>query len=530
MQPHKIQRLFFGYVLPLFLGLSIAACGSSRQRANDAYGLAQQNIAAGNIVGAGFELRRAVQIRDDIPDIWLLLGQVEQRLGNLREAYLAFDRADELRPGDPDTLRALSYTGYVVGASRQAADAADRLLNLAPGDSNGLIIKGLLALDDGDTASALKEAEAILKPDATNETGILLKARAMTVAGDAKGAQDLIEETIARAPGEHGGLRALALQIHRVDGNVEGLRATFPALLKANPDNDDLYIDYANFLYKTGDTAAARRILTDGLLKEARNGSYIAWAFSVFDRYEPADKLPILDPRIAKAPASILRTTAARYLLERGDAIGAAALVAPQGIVDSGDRGIYAAAIDQLGKHAEAKAIVDDLLAKPDNQDADALVLRARWALAERNFDRAITDSQAAVVADPSNVGARLMLARAYNESGAVPRARQVLVTAANDLPKSHIIARALLDFLQKTGDKGALLGAIRAFADANPSDPGAWTMLANVCAEQGNTACVASARAQAQDALTNYDLPNPDRPNLQRGLFSPLKRKTKKA
>jgi Tfp pilus assembly protein PilF len=527
MQPRNVLWLKPVFLPALVLFVSLAACDSSKKRASNAALYAQQQIEAGDLIGAGQNLRRAVQIRDDDSQIWLLLGQVEQRNNHIAEAYAAYSRADELRPGDPDTLRAIAFSGYMIGAVRDAGAAADRLLTIAPTDSAGLSVKGLIALDTRDTKAALEAAEAILRANPADETGILLKARAIAVSGDVDGAQTLIRDTVAKT-GATPGLTALALQIDRVAGNANGMRDTYPALLKLSPDNSDLYVDYANFLYRTGDPAKARAILATGMAKERRNGPYLAWAFQILDRFEPTNVPPRLDPKIVKAPPSLLRTAAARYLLDRGDAAGAAAFVAPQGSIDPRDRGLYAAALDAMGRRKEAQAIVGELLAKTnDNPDPEALILRARWSLAAGKADQAAIDAQTAVLSDSTNIRARLVLATAYQAKGDDVRVRQVLTQASQEMPSNRRILRTLLDFLHKKGDNDAMLGAVRAFADANPADPGSWEMVANLCAAQRNTACVDSARERQRVAQTDYDMPNPSRPNIERGLFSPIKRKT---
>lgn len=482
-------------------------------------------MEAGDFASAATSLRRAVQLRDDDPGIWFLLGQAEQRNNRVGEAFNAFNRADELKPGDPDTLRSIAYTGYMIGAVKDSLGAAERLLTIAPDDASALSVKGLIALDGHDTKTALKAADAILRANPADETGILLKARAIAVAGNVDAAQTLLAEAIARS-GQTPGLLALSLQIHRLAGNVEGLRVAYPALMKASPGNADLYVDYANFLYRTGDAAKARTILADGMIKEMRTGPYLAWAFRILDRYEPVNLPPRLDPRLARQPASLLRTMTARYLLERGDAAGSATLVSSTGTVDARDRGIYAAALDAMGKRKAAEAIVSELLAPGDaHPDTEALVLRARWRLAAGERDRAATDAQAAVLGDPSNVRARLLLAQVYAAAGDDLRVRQVLGEAMQDMPHNRRILAAFLDFLHRKGDKDTMLGVVRAFADANPADPESWGMVVNLCAASGNTACAEAARARMRLAMRDFDMPNPSRPNVERGLFSPIKR-----
>ena len=486
--------------------------------------LAQYAATNGDLTTAAISLRKALTLRDDNADTWAMLGQVEQQRERLGEAYMAFQRADELKPGDPAILRAVCYTGYVVGAAREAGDAADRLLAISPGDTNALSVKALLALDQRDTKTAAQFIDAILRVSPQDETGTLLKGRALAIDANVPGALALVNDGIARSA-KSGGLQVLALQLYRLAGDVEGLRKTYPAVLALTPTNADLHADYANFLFKTGETQKAATLLFDAMIQEQRNGPFLGWAFQLLDTFTPRGGAPLFDQRLFKAPPSLLRTFAARYLVDHGASATAIKLVASSKGVDPADLGIYARALVGVGRTQEARTVVNDVLSTTGAKDADALVARSTFALADRHFDQAVIDAQTAVVSDATSIGARLALARAFEARNGVALARGALVSAANDLPHSTMILSALLDFLQKKGDTDAMVGAIRTFADGNSNDPRGWKMLEAVCAKQGNSACVETARTNGKVALTNFYMPNPNRPSLDRGLFSPIKR-----
>ena len=523
MQPpmlnSSIRNIFlFGAILLALLG-----CASKEEKANEAYAQAQQYIAAGNVPEAKRELLRATTIRDDLPDVWFALGQLRLTSGELQEAFSAFGRADELRPGDLNTLRPLAYTGYMVGATRLAQDATDRLLALAPGDAQGLAVKGLLALDKGEPDTTLEAAEAILLMTPGDETGLLLKARAMAVDGKIEEAIGLLQEA-KKKPGVHQSLDYALLQFYRAKGDVAGMQSVFPAVIKSQQGNAELALDFSNVLYRTGQIDAARKVWSDAVVANKDDSRFIAWAFEVYDNAEPADQPAFLDDRLTKMGGSPLRSAAGQYLLTRKEYARAGALIAQgRGAVDS-DRGAYAVALDGMGRRAEARALVKSILdATSGRQDPNALMLRARWAIAEKDFDQANSDAQSAIIADPSNLDARITLAQSYLANQQPVRARQVLAEAARDLPRSRRALFAYMQLLRSVGDHASAVAAARNYANANEAQPWDWATLAATCKTVNDSACMINARRRYDTAGRDYSFTNPFRPFRARGLFSPL-------
>lgn len=502
--------------------LALPGCASKAEQANEAYVAAQQYMAYNNLVDARRELLRAVALRDDVAEVWAALGQVHLTTGALPDAFTAFTRADELRPGDATTLRPLAYTGYMIGATRLAQDATDRLLALSAADPQGLAVKGLLALDKGDTEVSLAAANGILAAAPNDETGLMLKARAMAVDGKIDEAIALLETAI-KTSDARSGLSMSLLQFYRAKGNVSGMMSVFPTLLTVQKDNADFALDYSNLLYRTGKPDEARKIWSDTVLTRPKDGKFLAWAFEVYDYAEPLDRAPALDPRIVRSGPSALRSAAAQYLIARQGYASAASLLARGGLADT-DRGLYAVALEGLGKRSEADALVDTILAGDKAaQDPNALMLRAKRLVAAGKFERASADAQTAVVADPSNLPARLVLADAYRASDQPLRVRQVLAEAVRDLPRNRRALSIYLQFLHASGDHASAIAVARNSADANTTQPWNWQMLATTCQKAGDAACVINAKRRYDIALRDYSFTNPARPFKMRGLFSPL-------
>jgi tetratricopeptide (TPR) repeat protein len=523
MQPPMLNSLIRSIFLGFALVATLSGCSTKAQRANDAYGRAQQLIANGDIAGARRELLKAVAARDDLPDIWVALGQTRLAAGEMPEAFTAFSRADELRPGDVSTLRPLAYSGYMIGATQLSQDATDRLLALAPGDPQGLAVKGLLALDKGETATTMEAAEAILATTPNDDTGIMLKARAMAVGGKVDDAVKLLEDAM-RVAGPKSGIAMSLLQFYRAKGDSAGMESVFPSLIAAQKDNAELALDYSNLLYRTGKTDAARKIWSDAVLANPNDGQFIAWAFNVYDNAEPGDKPTMLDERIMRFGPSPLHSATGQLLISRKEFARAIAFLTRGGSTADADRGLYAVALDGIGKRAEAEAIVNNILDTANaRQDPNALMLRARWALQARNFDLAKANVQNSILADPTNFEARLLLARAYSETKQPERVRQVLAQAVRDLPRSRRPLVAYVQFLESIGDQRSAVSAARNFADANRSQPWSWGMLATTCDRASDGACATTARQYQQTAMRDLTFENPSRPFKLRGLFSPL-------
>ena len=514
-------RVFF-WGGALFLALS--GCASKSQRANEAFARAQQYVADGQTAEAKRELYRAVGISDDVPEIWVALGQMQLAEGKMPDAFTAFNRADELRPGNADILRPLAYTGYMIGATRIAQDATDRLLVLVPDDGQGLAVKGLLALDKGETATTLEAAESILRSSPNDDTGMLLKARAMAIGGKTEDAIKLLQDAAKQRGKDVTSFNYALLQFYRARGDVAGMQAVFPAIVAGQKDNLELALDYANFLYRTGKTDEARKVWSDTVVASPKDGRFVAWAFELYDNQERYDQPVALDARLTKFGGSPLRTAAGQFLITRKEYARAAALLSEgKGAADT-DRGLYAVALEGMGKHAEAQALVKAILGVTNaRQDPNALMLNARWALASKSFDRANADAQNAIVADPSNLAARIVLADSYALQDQPLRVRQVWAQAVAAMPRSRRALSGYLQFLESIGDKDSALAAMRSYANANLSDPWGWALLTNTCQKFNDAACVIAARKRYDIAQRDFTFTNPSRPFKMRGLFSPL-------
>ena len=523
MQPPMLNAPICAFFVVGAMFLALPGCASKAERANEAFAQAQQLATAGQLPEAKVAIMKSIAIRDDVADVWFTLGQLHMATGALPEAFTAFGRADELRPGNVDTLRPLAYAGYMIGAARLSKDAVDRLLVLAPDDAQGLAVSGLLALDKGEPEATIAAADKILSVSPNDETGILLKARAIAVQGKVDDAIAMLKASQATAAGQPS-INSALLQLYRAKSDVAGMLSVFPVLLEVQKDNFELALDYSNVLYRTGQIDAARKIWSNAVVQKRADSQFIAWAFDLYDNVEPADRPAYLDDRLTKMGGSPLRSAAGQYLLTRREYARALALITQGNGATDSDRGLQAVALDGLGKRAEAEELVNTLLSDTGGtQDSNALMLRAKWALAAGKLERANADAQNAIVSDGSNLEARLVLAQSYMASDQPLRVRQVLAEGVRDMPRSRRALTAYIQYLHSQGDLKTAAAAARGFADSNTSQPWAWNVLLMTCQKANDGGCAIGAKRRYDMALRDYTFSNPSRPFKMRGLFSPL-------
>ena len=493
--------------------LLVGACSSSVEEANERTSAAAALFDAGNYEEAHKAITEANAARDDIADQYLLQGRIELGLRRIDNAFVAYSRALEL---DPSSQEALQFTAeyYLRSGQIAAAErAADSSLALDPRAMRSLLIKGLIALERRDPKNALAIADQLLKINPADSEGLILKSRALAKGGDYDAARKLLEN---RQPsGERPENIILAtMAINRASGNLPGLLADFEAILPRMPDNDDLRIDFANTLYKSGDTARARRVLLMLLRKRGDQRDTLSRIVALWREYDPdpIDKEQLT--RIAADGADATRLTVARYLFSTHRIPAAQALLSPAQINGGGEAaGFYARLLDARGETAKAARIVTAILAK-DTNNADALLLRSDMFLRKRKFREAVNDAQIVVRDFPESEEGYIALAKALVLKGESWRARQIFETGLNTLPQNLALVSKFSDFLFVIDDKKRAMSAVRIFTDTNPASLRGWDLLASVCARLEDKDCASRAAAGRIRALTIYAID--ERPGTQ--------------
>ncbi|HWJ69458.1 MAG TPA: tetratricopeptide repeat protein [Sphingobium sp.] len=504
-------------LLPLLFTLS--ACKSPAERAADLAAQADAQAAAGNLVAARKAISEAISLRDDIPAYQQLLGAIAMKAGDVGGAYRAFSRALDV---DPTNMTALAYVanlGIQLGQIGRAEEAADRLLTLDPNALPGLQAKGMIAIARDKNAEAARIGDRMLALRPGDETGTIIKARALAKQGQFDEALQLIDATTPRA-GQSAALLTNKLNIYRNLRQPEAMEGLLDQLARDSDAPASVRLDQVNLFYRLGKVDAAREaamaLLRDGRADPAdyRALQRLWWEF---------DKTPVPATSIAAVagwqdPVAVQQTV--RYLIARddiatADAIRRAAPASAQPLLASLAARLLAAG----GRDADARKAADALL-KKDEQDVDALLVRAVTALDQGKLAVAVEAAQLARANDPANAETYLVLARIAQADNADWRVRNAYEEGLKNLPQNFLLLEHYTQFLHQSGDKGRAVSVARAFARATPASVHAWTILAAQCRWANDDGCLQAALAGQKNAETTYLVDDPPGTMRNRGLF----------
>lgn len=516
--PMRARRL-----LPLVLLapalFALGACSDPDKRAAE---LAQQADAfaqAGNLYAARTAISEAISLREDEPNFHLLQGVIAMRSSDLVGAYRAFNRALEFDASNRTALAYVANIGIQIGQLTEAEDAADKLLTVEPNAVAAMQVKGMIALSRDKFDQATEIGDKILAIDPRNEAGSIIKARALAKAGKPEEALTLIDTAMGGA-NQSAALLANKVNIYRYLGQGEPMVEPLGALVKLSNGLPRMRLDLINTLYRVGRIEEARKASLEMLAAGSRDPEDYRVLQRIWWQY---DKTPVSSetaPGIAKWKEPIAVVATARYLILRGDLETAAAVIrnAPaktQPLLASLRTRILA----DSKMEAEARRQVDALLTA-DNHDVDALMLRARFATQDKQFERALEAAQLAQTNDPQNPETYVVLAAVYRAQRADFRARQVYEEGLKTLPQNFYLLESYTQYLHQLGDKSRAISAARNFARNVASSPRAWEIMGAQCEWARDAGCMQTAYAGFQDAKKTIFVDDPPGTAPDRSLF----------
>lgn len=354
-----------------------------------------------------------------------------------------------------------AQSAFDAGQDSAAMADAKAVLERDPDNAAGRVLLARLALRLGDPATARAELERASKAGADRASVLELEQAVMRARGRY---DDLLASATAdtTSPPQR---RLLAMADAQMGlGRSEDARRSLDAALAAAPDDRDVRLADARWLWATGRIAESTAAL---------------------------DKLLAEHPEFARA--ALYR---GRLAMSIGDAKGAqAALDAARkhmaGQLELPEQlGVYVGLVESrlaLGDLAGA----ENELAPLAQRAPDAFpthFLKARIANARRDFPAAAAELRRALAGDPGNVPARLLLGAVLTEQGSLEQADATLTQLVAERP-DNIEARKLLArvFLARKDPVGARRVLAEAPADA-ARDPGADWLSGSILLMGGQT------------------------------------------
>lgn len=473
------RYFIFGPAL-LATALLSPACSSSDQQAATAAAIAGDALQQGQLVIARTQINKALAVRDDVADYWMLSAHIalaEQNYGAAFDAYesvILFDRTNA------EALTRLCQIALSADQPGRAERYADQLAVLDPADKSAITVKAAIALKRGDKQTAARLLDQVLTLDPADALALGVKSKLLVANDDYAGAVRAGEAAL-NAPGDVSGRLTFLKGIYLKTRDAAGYSRTVARMARSYPDMVAAQMDYATNLYDTGDTASglavARRIL-------ALRPDDITLAHGILDLWvaHGTQAMP-LAAIVADASNGSLQTKAtyAQYANAIGhpelalQVLGQAAERDPATAVNADAKAARAQAHVMLGAADQAKAEIAAVLAA-DGDHPGALVARGMLRARTRDQQGAIEDLRHALAGNPDNATARLMLADLQMAQGQAVLALATLQDGLGDPGTDARITARLVKLLRDQGRNDEAAAALDSYTKDNPfvGKPGA--------------------------------------------------------
>ncbi|MFT3975964.1 MAG: tetratricopeptide repeat protein [Sphingomonas bacterium] len=453
----------------------LAGCTSDSRKAAEDAARAQALYDQGAIGAARTYISRALAIRDDISDYWLIKAHIalaDNDLGGAQDAYV---NALQLDKANVEALTNLCQIALATNTATRAEKYADQLAALDPGSVLPNTVRASAAAARGDKEKARQYLDQVLSARPDDSLALIVKARMLADAQDYAGAAKAVEQTIA-APGDPTSRLSMLSAYYQRARDGDGLFRTIVRLAQANPNDVDIQFRYADLLFDRGKNDAANAVIARTMQNRTGDVGAAANALNLWLKQGP-DILPAdrLVADAAKAPL-VLKAAYAQYANETGHPelaitilsgtnLTGAAIQRPEAANAAAVLG-YARGL--TGDSAGADALIGSVL-KRDPAQPVALLARGRLRAAAGDLRGGIEDVRNALAQDGGNVAARLTLADLLNRSGEPVLAETALhdgMDAAGDDPR---LPTRLARLMKASGRQDAAAATLADFIKANP-------------------------------------------------------------
>jgi len=445
------------------VAFQLASCGSPEERAQRYYESGMKYLAAHDDAKAAVEFRNALRLKKDLLPAWRGLAETQEATRNWQGLAPVLREILDLDPKDEATRLKLARILLAAGLVDQSLKLVNDAGEPAANDANLLALKAVISYKLKDKDTALQDAQAALKIEPGNVDALVVLAADRLANNDPDGALQLLS-TNPQTQDNDIGTQLFKLKIYeqqkdyaKVESLLKSLAERYPqdlafpkqlvnlyalqhrpddaekelrAIVAADPKNTQSGLDLIRFLYTARGPAAAR----DEIVARINAGG------NVFP-YQLA--LAEFDYGQGKIDDSFKLLGTLGNSEDPTQAVTAKIMLA--------DLNLRQKNVDVAAK------IADDILAG-DQRNVDALKLRASIRLDREQVDGAIADLREALNDQPRSPALMMMLASAYERSGAIDLADKQFADAMKSSNFNPTVGLDYVGFLQRRG------GADRAY------------------------------------------------------------------
>jgi tetratricopeptide (TPR) repeat protein len=432
-------------------------------------------LASGDLPAAAREFARAAKLSDD-PALAAQATRIALAAHQWELAREGLTRWEALHGEDIEVWQARAILALHEGHGDIALQNLQRLADQADGKGWSAVAQTLLGAEDHAAAAAL--LEKLAQPDKLGDkpqTWIAMSQLAARL-DRSELAQSLAEQALKRF--NSADTYSWAAQLKLKNGDKAGARTLFADALRRNPRDAHLRIGYAALLGELGDNVEAARTLAGGPQDDYTYAARAADVARADDKpltealYREVKALPEL-----RSPDRINLLGQLAELLERKkEALAWYEKVPPDSEHAFSAQLRRAVLLDDLGRSAEASALVHDLQARSGDdskQLGDTYLLEAEMLSRHQQGEEAIATYDRGLQALPDDT--RLLYARALlndelnHVDAAVRDLRRVLDLKPDDASAMNALGYTLAD---RTDKKDEALDLIRKALTLKPDEP----------------------------------------------------------
>jgi tetratricopeptide (TPR) repeat protein len=470
VEKHSIRKAFFR-LAPALTCLFISCTWA--QTAGDNHGAIASALQSRDFDKALQLLQPALRDSPGNAQLWAMQGAAYTGGGHKQEALASYRAALKISPDYLPALHGAAQIEYDAGSSA-AIPIIEHVLRLQPADPTSHAMLAVLEYQQGNWAAAVSHFEKTGTLFDSQPSALHAYATCLVTLKRFDRAEKVFERAVALNPEDEQERHLLAAIQLMAKRPGDALATLAPLLQKDNPDAGTL--ELASSAYEEAkDTSRAVSTLRQAIFLDPQNVNlYLDFANISYTHGSFQVGIDVINDGLGLRPRAaplyfargILYAQVAEYDKAEAD-FGRAYELDPNQSLSSAAQGLAAAQQNDFGR---ALVKVQESLARKPN-DAFMLYLQADILAAKNadpgtpDFQLAMRSAQKAVALQPRLGAARGVLAKLYLKAGRYPEAVEQCRKALESDPTDQTVVYHLIQGLRKTGDKEEIPGLVKRLA-----------------------------------------------------------------
>ena len=478
-------------LLILSLAIVLAACGSPEDRKAEYFQKAEALFEQGEFEKARLEYKNVLQIDPEDIKAHYKLGLTQENLQEWRSAAGHYNKVLELDPAHTKARIAMGQFYLLARAFDKAEEEAKTALDNDPNNPDALAFMGSVKAQQKEYAVARFNAEKALKIDPNNINALSLMGAVLVSEGKADEAIKTLNEGIKNNPDDTR-LRTIVAGIYASQNKLLKAADIIQQLVDQQPDVSSHRIRLATLYTGAKEIDKAESVLRDMVkdLPDDNQAKLLLIKFLADNRDEDTAKQELVN---------MVKTNPENYPLQfalakvyEAEANSEEAIKIYEGIITAEEikpnglkaRNEIAELYARVRDIEKAKILLAEVLAENPN-DQQALTLRGKIALAERDPNTAIADFRSAMRDQPNSIPLLRLLARAHAANNELNLSRDMLKRAVNLAPDDFALREDYIRVLAVNNDVDGVVKQLDEVLELEPENLGAMQTLFRVMASQ---------------------------------------------